>query len=109
MENEIDLKCQELLTNAPLKSISEFSSYKNIEVTVNCTTYNHAGYIKKCLDSILSQKVNFGVQILVHDDASTDGTSKIVLEYAEKYPNVIIPIIEKENQYSVNKKNILDK
>lgn len=109
MENKIDLKYEDLLTDTSLKSLSEFSLYKSIEVTVNCTTYNHVGYIKKCLDGILMQRVNFGVQVLVHDDASTDGTTDIILEYAKKYPNIIIPIIEKENQYSKNKKIIQEK
>jgi glycosyltransferase involved in cell wall biosynthesis len=69
-------------------------------VTVITLTYNHAPYIRQCLDSILAQETNFPVQMIVHDDASTDGTVEIVREYAEKYPNVIVPILQKENQYS---------
>jgi glycosyltransferase involved in cell wall biosynthesis len=37
---------------------------------------------------------------VVHDDASTDGTASIIREYAEKYPDIILPIYETENQYS---------
>lgn len=46
------------------------------------------------------QKTNFPYEIIIHDDASTDGTSEIVKEYADKYPDLIVPILQKENQYS---------
>lgn len=68
--------------------------------TVVCITYNHAKYISKALDSILQQITNFEFQILVHDDASTDGTVEILKEYKQKYPEKIQLILEKTNQYS---------
>lgn len=46
------------------------------------------------------QKTNFRFEAIVHDDASTDGTAAIIREYAEKYPDIIKPIYETENQYS---------
>jgi glycosyltransferase involved in cell wall biosynthesis len=46
------------------------------------------------------QKTNFKFEAIVHDDASTDKTADIVREYAEKYPDIIKPIYETENQYS---------
>jgi len=46
------------------------------------------------------QKTNFPFVAIVHDDASTDGTAAIIREYAEKYPDIIKPIYETENQYS---------
>lgn len=70
-------------------------------VTVRCITYNHAPYIRQCLDGFVMQKTNFQFEVVVHDDASTDGTADIVMEYAEKYPQIIRPIFEKENQYSI--------
>lgn len=72
----------------------------NIIVSVSCITYNHAKYIRQCLDGILMQKADFQYEILIHDDASTDGTDDIIREYAQKYPTIIKPIFEKENQYS---------
>lgn len=73
---------------------------KELLVSIRCTTYNHAQYIRQCLDGFVMQKTNFRFEAIVHDDASTDGTDKIILEYAEKYPSIIIPVIEEENQYS---------
>lgn len=69
-------------------------------------TYNHAPFIRQCLDGFLMQKTSFSIEILLHDDASTDGTSEIVREYAAKYPEVLFPIYEVENQYSKHHQNI---
>ena len=69
-------------------------------VSIRCITYNHAPFIRQCLDGFVMQKTNFRFEAIVHDDASTDGTADIILEYAEKYPDIIKPIFETENQYS---------
>lgn len=73
---------------------------KDIVVSIICNTYNHEKYISEALDSFLMQKTNFKFEVLVHDDASTDGTADIIREYEKKYPDVIKPIYQKENQYS---------
>jgi len=69
-------------------------------VSVQCLAYNHEKYIRNCLDGIVSQIANFKFEAIVHDDASTDATQSIIREYAAKYPDIIKPIIEKENLYS---------
>ena len=46
------------------------------------------------------QKTNFAFELLIHDDASTDGTADIIREYEAKYPDIIKPIYQTENQYS---------
>lgn len=73
---------------------------KELMVTIRCLTYNHKPYIRQCLDGFVMQKTNFRFEAIVHDDASTDGTATIIKEYAEKYPNIIKPIFETENQFS---------
>lgn len=69
-------------------------------VSICCITYNHAPFIRKCLDGFLMQKVDFPIEILIHDDCSTDGTTDIIKEYAAKYPELIFPLYEEENKYS---------
>lgn len=71
-----------------------------LKVTIRCLAYNHELYIRQCLDGFLMQKTNFRFEAIVHDDASTDGTAAIIREYAKKYPDIIKPIFETENQYS---------
>lgn len=71
-----------------------------IKVSVLCTAYNHEKYIRQCLDGFVSQKTDFAFEVLINDDASTDNTAKIIKEYEEKYPEIIKPIYQKENQHS---------
>ena len=81
---------------------------QEILVAINCLTYNHEPYIRQCLEGFVTQKTKFRFVAIVHDDASTDNTAKIVREYADKYPDIIKPIFETENQYS-KKDGSLDK
>jgi len=69
-------------------------------LTVVCTTYNHEPYIRKCLEGIFMQKTDFLFEVILHDDASTDKTVQICSEFEIKYPEIIKPIYQKENQYS---------
>ena len=69
-------------------------------VSICCTAYNHEKYIAQALDSFLAQKCDFAFEILVHDDVSTDRTAEIIRAYAQKYPDIVKPMFQKENQYS---------
>lgn len=69
-------------------------------VTIKCMVYNHEPFLRQCLDGFVMQKTNFPFEAIVHDDASTDGSVAIIREYAEKYPDIIKPIYETENQWS---------
>lgn len=73
---------------------------ENPVLTIQCIAYNQAPYIRQCLEGFCMQKTNFRFEAIVHDDASTDDTALIIREYAEKYPDIIKPIYETENQYS---------
>lgn len=72
----------------------------DVMVSVCCISYNHQNYIRRCLESLVNQTTDFRYEIVVHDDASTDGTPDIIREYAERYPDLIVPILQVENQYS---------
>ena len=71
-----------------------------IAVSVVCNAYNHEKYIAQTIESFVMQKTNFKFEILMHDDASTDKTADIIREYEAKYPELIKPIYQTENQYS---------
>lgn len=73
---------------------------EEILVSIICNTYNHKQYIRDALEGFIAQKTDFAFEILVHDDASTDGTADIIREYEAKYPKLIKPIYQTENQYS---------
>ena len=73
---------------------------RHIDLSVICTAYNHENYIAKTLDSLIGQITQFSFEVIVHDDASTDGTAAIIRGYAERYPSIVKAILQKENQYS---------
>ena len=78
----------------------------DIKVSVCCFTYNHAPYLSKALDSVLSQKTNFRYEIIIGDDCSTDGSQDIINAYAIKFPDLIKTIYQPVN--SRGKKNFSD-
>ena len=80
---------------------SECFFYKKFILTVYCITYNHQKYIKSCLDGIVNQNTNFNFEVVIFDDASTDGTSDIIRAYCSKYPKLFHAYIAKLNTYSL--------
>lgn len=58
-------------------------------VSVCMITYNHAPYIRQAVESVLMQKTDFPVELVIGDDASTDGTSEILRELATVNSDVI--------------------
>jgi len=71
-----------------------------VRLSVFCLTYNHAKYIRQALDGFVGQKTDFRYEILIHDDASTDGTAEIVKDYVARYPGLFVPFYEVKNQYT---------
>lgn len=69
-------------------------------VSVACITYNHECFIREALDGFLKQKTTFPVELIVHDDASNDGTRDIIGEYKDKYPRLFNTILQEKNQWS---------
>jgi len=53
------------------------------------------------------QKTRFKYEVIIHDDCSTDGTTDIIREYAQKHPELIVPIFQSVNQYQNGNKRIL--
>ena len=68
-------------------------------ISILCLTYNHASFIRQALDGFLMQKTSFPFEVLIHDDASTDGTQEIIREYVARYPEIIKPVYQTENQW----------
>lgn len=69
-------------------------------VSICCITYNHELYIEDAIRGFLEQETEFPYEILIHDDASTDNTAKIIKYYESRYPKIIKAIYQTENQYS---------
>lgn len=78
------------------------SQFCMIMVTVYCIAYNHEKYIRDALEGFIKQKTSFEFEVIVHDDASTDGTKAIIQEYADRYPTIIKPIYQAQNTYNTH-------
>lgn len=68
-----------------------------MKLSICCITYNHEEYIKDALESFLAQKVDVEYEIIIADDASTDGTQSILKEYQKIYPDLIKLILREKN------------
>jgi len=73
-------------------------------VSILILSYNHEKYIRDAIDGCLEQKTNFPYELIIHDDASTDFTPTIIKEYSERFPKIIRPIFQSENQFSKGEK-----
>lgn len=68
------------------------------KVSVCIGTYNQVGYIAECIRSVLMQAdASIQLEILIGDDASTDGTSDVVRSLAAEHPGVVVPHIRPSN------------
>jgi glycosyltransferase involved in cell wall biosynthesis len=70
-----------------------------IVVSVICPTYNHEAFIGKALEGFLRQETTFPIEIIVHDDASTDGTADIIRSYESRFPGRLRCVYQVENQH----------
>lgn len=68
-------------------------------VSIVCDVFNHGAFLRNALDGFIMQQVNFPIEILIHDDASTDDSAEIIRDYEKQYPDLFRPIYETENQY----------
>ena len=73
-----------------------------VKVSVYCMAYNHADFIEQTIKGFISQKTNFRFEVIIHDDASPDGTAEIIKKYEKEFPEIIKGIYQTENQYSKN-------
>lgn len=69
-------------------------------LSVLCICYNHRPYLEDTLRGIMGQITDFPYEVIVHDDASDDGTKAIIDKWAATYPNIIKPIYQSLNIYS---------
>jgi glycosyltransferase involved in cell wall biosynthesis len=66
-------------------------------VSVCFLTYNHMEFIEQALDSVLMQETKFPFEIVIGDDASSDGASEIIDQYQRQHPNKIKILRSTEN------------
>ncbi|NML15081.1 glycosyltransferase [Azohydromonas caseinilytica] len=68
------------------------------DISICVVTYNHEHLIRQCLQSLVDQHTRRSLEIIVGEDCSTDGTRRIVQEFADKYPGIIKPLLHEKNK-----------
>ena len=58
-------------------------------VSVVMLTYNHVAYVRRAIEGALDQRTDFEVEIIIGDDASTDGTCAICEDFQRRFPDRI--------------------
>ena len=69
-------------------------------VSINAVSFNHAKFLHDFFKGIFEQRTDFSIELLIHDDCSTDGSREIIERAAKERPDIVCPIYEDENQYS---------
>ena len=90
---------QEHLFSGPSNSLTP----EKEQLYVLVGAYNHEKFISQALRGALRQRVDVPLKILVWDDASTDGTAKIISRFARKFPRLLVPVFNEVNQHSLGK------
>ena len=70
---------------------------EDVKVSVAMVTYNHEPFIAQAIESVLMQQTEFGVELIIGEDCSTDGTREIVAQYARRHPERIRPLLHEQN------------
>ena len=102
--NQTDQRPTRLPTRLPINPEHEIvagwhTSDSTPTVSICCATYNHEAYIEDAICGFLAQETDFPFEIIIRDDASDDGTTAIVKQYAARYPNIIKTVINPDNEF----------
>lgn len=92
-----------LAVGEPLTEAQHFARWGGNRVpvvSIVCTTFNHERYIETAIRGFLSQQTSFPFEILIHDDASTDGSQEIITRWQGRYPRIMRTVLQSENQFS---------
>ncbi|MEX9884276.1 glycosyltransferase [Providencia rettgeri] len=107
ISNQLLLKMNINPLKAPENEASIMNHWKytdKVYVSCVCITFNQEGYIRDAINGMLAQVTDYRFEVIIHDDVSNDNTRKILLEYKNKYPNIIKLVLQTENQYQQGKK-----
>jgi glycosyltransferase involved in cell wall biosynthesis len=101
-----DVKGDLLQASVPRKALPTEEQIKSTwrkgascKVSIVCHTYNHESFIEQALAGFLIQRTEFPFEIIVHDDASTDNTARIIERYRAAYPDIVRSVLQTKNQY----------
>ncbi len=83
-DDPIEISSAECMARAPL-------------VSVLMITYNHAGYVAESIRSVIAQACGFPIELIIGEDASTDDTRSIALDFQKRHPELIRVVYSRAN------------
>ncbi|QPQ53478.1 glycosyltransferase [Chryseobacterium indologenes] len=93
-QNEEEVRMSVLLSNLPETTVSIF-----------VMVYNHANYLKDCINGLLRQKTTFNYDIVIGEDCSEDNSRQILLDYQKLYPGKFKLLLYAQNIGAVKNQN----
>ncbi|PWN68327.1 GNAT family N-acetyltransferase [Chryseobacterium phosphatilyticum] len=90
-----------------IKMSLQLCELKNPTVSIFVMVYNHAQFLKDCLDSLLEQKTNFNYDIVVGEDCSKDNSREILLGYQNLYPGKFKLLLHPNNIGAIDNQNTI--
>ena len=78
-----------------------------MKVSVSIVTYQQAGFIRQAVESALNQVADFPFEVIVGDDASTDGTCDVLAELRQNAPDQLRLILAERNYGDFGLTNVM--
>lgn len=66
-------------------------------VDITMPVYNHGRFLRQAIEGVVNQKTDFRFRLIIGEDCSTDNSREIIQEYAERYPEIIVPYYHEKN------------
>ena len=102
MTSEFALFSQPLPTEADL--VAMWGDSDDVVASIACATFNHGRLLDDAIRSFLLQKTDFRFEIVIRDDASTDGTRDLIAYYLKHYPRIVRARSYDENQFKLGRR-----
>ena len=102
LKSQFELFSQPLPTEADL--LAMWGDSDEVVVSIACATFEHGGLLDDAIRSFLMQRTDFRFEIVLRDDASTDGTRDLIAGYMQRYPSIIRARLYDENQYKLGRR-----
>ncbi len=70
---------------------------ERVLISIVIPSYNRADTVGQTIESILAQKVDADIEIVIGDDCSTDNAREVLTRYKEQHPDVIRLLFHEKN------------
>jgi len=102
LKSQFELFSQPLPTEADLFAMWEGQDV--VLVSIACATFEHGSLLDDAIRSFLLQRTGFRFEIMIRDDASTDGTRDVIAYYLQHYPHIVRARMYDENQFKLGRR-----